>query len=165
MESRPYLLNIEASGFYRVAYEEENWRALINSLKTLKDIHRLNRAQLIDDIMNLARTNHASYELALDLLLYLRLEDDFIPWEAAFRSLSFLHYRMEDSKWGTFFPYFFFFKTFCLYSVLVVFFSLIIPIHCVKNLIFLAYPRPQMEILKKISLFFIGYITKNYINT
>ena len=98
VESRPYLLNFEASGFYRVAYEEENWRALINSLKNKKEINRLNRAQLIDDIMNLARTNHASYELALDLLLYLRLEDDFIPWEAAFRSLSFLYYRMEDSK-------------------------------------------------------------------
>ena len=98
MESRPYLLNLEASGFYRVAYDEENWRALIHSLKTTKQINRLNRAQLIDDIMNLARTNYASYELALDLLLYLRLEDDFIPWEAAFRSLSFLHYRMEDSK-------------------------------------------------------------------
>ena len=92
------MLNLGASGYYRVAYEEENWIALIQSLKTKKSINLLDRAQLIDDIMNLARSNHASYDLVLDLLTYLRHESDFIPWESAFKALDFLHSRMEASR-------------------------------------------------------------------
>ena len=98
IESRPYLLTIGASGYYRVAYEEENWVALTQSLKTKKHINRLNRAQLIDDAMNLARSNYVSYSTALELLTYLRLENDYIPWEAAFRSLEFLYSRMKSSR-------------------------------------------------------------------
>ena len=97
MENRPYLLNYGASGYYRVDYDEENWKALTQLLKTKKHINRLNRAQLINDVMNLARSNHVSYGVALDLLLYLRLEVDFIPWEAAFNVLEFLQSRMEAS--------------------------------------------------------------------
>ena len=48
-------------------------------------INRLNRAALVDDIMNLARSGKVDYDLALDLLLYLQMENDYIPWEAAFR--------------------------------------------------------------------------------
>ena len=98
MESRPYLLNSGGWGYYRVAYDEENWKALIHSLKTSKNIHYLNRARLIDDVMNLARANHASYETALDLLLFLKQEDEFIPWESAIRTLTFLRSRMEASR-------------------------------------------------------------------
>ena len=100
MESRPYLLNSGVWGYYRVAYDEENWKALIHSLKyeLNSDINHLSRARLIDDVMNLARANHASYEIALDLLLYLKYEDEFMPWESAITTLSFLHSRMEASR-------------------------------------------------------------------
>ena len=98
MESKPYLLNSGVWGYYRVAYDEENWKALIHSLKTNKNINYLSRARLIDDVMNLARADHASYELALDLLLYLKQEDEFMPWESAITTLSFLHARMEASR-------------------------------------------------------------------
>ena len=98
MEARPYLLNYGAAGYYRVDYDEENWKALTQSLKTKKHINRLNRAQLINDVMNLARSSHVSYDTALDLLLYLRLEDDYVPWEAAFNALEFVDSRMDASK-------------------------------------------------------------------
>ena len=98
MMARPYLLNYEAKGYYRVDYDEENWKALTHSLKTTKNINRLNRAQLIDDVMNLARSSHVSYEVALDLLLYLRQENDYVPWEAAFGTFEFMESRMEASK-------------------------------------------------------------------
>ena len=98
MESKPYLLNSGVWGYYRVAYDEENWKALIHSLKTNKNINHLSRARLIDDVMNLARANYASYELALDLLLFLKQEDELIPWESAILALSFLHSRMEASR-------------------------------------------------------------------
>ena len=97
IKAKPYLLNYGASGYYRVDYDEENWKALTESLKTKKHINRLNRVQLINDVMNLARSNHVSYEIALDLLLYLKNEDDYIPWEAAFKALEFIQSRMEAS--------------------------------------------------------------------
>ena len=76
-----------ATGYYRVNYDEENWRDLTTTLKKYGDsrINRLNRAALVDDIMNLARSGKVDYDLALDLLLYLKMENDYIPWEAAFR--------------------------------------------------------------------------------
>ena len=98
IKAKPYILNYGASGYYRVDYDEENWKALTESLKTKKHINRLNRAQLIDDAMNLVRSNYVSYSTALELLTYLRLENDFIPWEAAFRSLEFLYSRMKSSR-------------------------------------------------------------------
>ena len=79
-----------ATGYYRVNYDEENWRDLTTTLKKYGDsrINRLNRAALVDDIMNLARSGKVDYDLALDLLLYLKMENDYIPWEAAFRYSS-----------------------------------------------------------------------------
>ena len=84
---KPYFLNIKATGYYRVNYDEENWRDLTTTLKKYGDsrLNRLNRAALVDDIMNLARSGKVDYDLALDLLLYLKMENDYIPWEAAFR--------------------------------------------------------------------------------
>ena len=85
---KPYYLNVKATGYYRVNYDEENWRALIKALHPygrMIRINRLNRAQMIDDIMNLARCQKVDYDLALDFMLYLKEENDYIPWEAAFR--------------------------------------------------------------------------------
>ena len=100
MKSKPYLLNSGVWGYYRVAYDEENWKALIYSLKyeLNSDINHLSRARLIDDVMNLARADYNSYEIALDLLLFLKQEDELIPWESAISALSFLHTRMEASR-------------------------------------------------------------------
>lgn len=60
-------------------------------------IHQLNRAQLVDDIMNLARSQKVDYDLAMDLLLYLKSENEYIPWSAAFRTLGYVKTRMAAS--------------------------------------------------------------------
>ena len=65
--------------------------------ETNHQIHPLNRAQLIDDIMNLARTKMVSYNYAMNLLLYLKSEENYIPWEAAFNSLHFLRSRSNQN--------------------------------------------------------------------
>ena len=70
---------------------------MITLLKSKGQINNLNRAQLVDDIMNLARAQKVDYKLALDLLLYLKFETEFIPWEAALRAVSYLYTRMESS--------------------------------------------------------------------
>ena len=98
--SRPYIVNVQATGYYRVNYDEENWKNLTSLLKETNhhSIHPLNRAQLIDDIMNLARSHMVNYNLAMDLVLYLKSENNYIPWEAAFSSLSYLRSRLVSDK-------------------------------------------------------------------
>ena len=85
---------------YRVNYDDENWKNLTSFLKESDhhSIHQLNRAQLVDDIMNLARSQKVDYDLAMDLLLYLKSENEYIPWAAAFRSLEYVKTRMAASN-------------------------------------------------------------------
>lgn len=47
-----------SSGYYRVLYDTLTWNSISKALKNedFRDIHFLNRAQLIDDSMNFAQT-------------------------------------------------------------------------------------------------------------
>jgi aminopeptidase N len=66
--SAPYVLNVQEKGYYRVSYPESHWRDLLSTLLTSRDsINRLNRAQILDDALNIARASGLSYEVALDL--------------------------------------------------------------------------------------------------
>ncbi len=50
----------------------------------------LNRAQLLDDSLNVARMGEVPYAVALDLTRYLRSERDYVPWEAALSAFDYL---------------------------------------------------------------------------
>jgi len=54
----------------------------------------LNRAQIVDDLLNLARSSVIKYELALDVLEYLETETAYSPWTAAFNGYTFLSIRL-----------------------------------------------------------------------
>lgn len=88
-----FLVNIQQTGFYRVNYDNTNWgllsKYLRNSDKFMK-IAPANRAQLIDDSLNLARSGYLSYTVALDMTLYLKHETEYIPWRAAISCLNFI---------------------------------------------------------------------------
>ncbi|XP_026285897.2 aminopeptidase N-like [Frankliniella occidentalis] len=91
--------NVDQNGFYRVNYDEANWRALAAHLqRTVAGVSVLNRAQLLDDAMSLARAGRLRYALALDAALYLRLETDPIPWTAAFGHLSFITRMLANNE-------------------------------------------------------------------
>ncbi|XP_022172013.1 aminopeptidase N-like [Myzus persicae] len=91
-----YIFNLQSIGFFRVNYEEENWNALIGQLHNdCKEIHVLNRAQLIDDAFNLAKANRLDYALVLKLSEYLINEDDPIPWYSAQNGFTYLMNRMR----------------------------------------------------------------------
>lgn len=71
-------------GYYRVNYDYENWRLLIQQLyNKYEDIHVLNRAQLVDDILHLAIDERLDFHLAFTLTNYLKNERDLLPWFAA----------------------------------------------------------------------------------
>lgn len=69
--------------------------------KQLKDkhdkIHAINRAQLVDDAMNLARAGVIKYSEALSLTEYLSKETDYYPWVAAFRNFNYLRMRFGNN--------------------------------------------------------------------
>lgn len=95
------LLNYFSTGFYRVNYDEENWLSLIEQLKkSPATIPALNRAQLIDDSLNLARAGKLNYSVALSLTDYLEKENDVIPWFAAMNGLNYVldHTRRGNLK-------------------------------------------------------------------
>ena len=49
------IFNVQEAGYYRVNYEDANWQLLSKQLSDNHDvIHSTNRAQLIDDSLNLA---------------------------------------------------------------------------------------------------------------
>lgn len=82
------IFNKHATGYYRVNYDENNWQMLIDALKkNVSVIIPANRAQLIDDALNLARYGQLSYKTALNLVSYIKEEDDFIPLTSAFNNL------------------------------------------------------------------------------
>lgn len=87
------IVNIQETGYYRVNYDVENWKMLTDYLmnpKKFKKIGTLNRAQLLDDALNLARAGKLDYHLALNLTRYLVHEKEYVPWQAGFVALSYL---------------------------------------------------------------------------
>ena len=78
------IVNIRETGYYRVNYDSDNWDLLTQQLNgdNFEVIHVINRAQLIDDSLNLARAEIISYDVAFGILEYLRQEIDFAPWSA-----------------------------------------------------------------------------------
>lgn len=87
------IVNIQETGYYRVNYDPNNWRMLIDYLQDsnkFTNIHTLNRAQLLDDALNLARTGRLNYEMAMNLTKYLTYEKEYVPWQTAFNALSYI---------------------------------------------------------------------------
>lgn len=58
-------------------------------------IHVQNRAQIVDDLLNLARAEYVNYTIALSGLEYLKRESAYIPWLAAFNNLAYVTSRLK----------------------------------------------------------------------
>jgi aminopeptidase N len=75
------VVNIQESSYFRVNYDNNLWNLLIAQLKgDFSQIHLLNRAQLVDDSLNLARAGKINYNVPFEILEYLAKENDYIPW-------------------------------------------------------------------------------------
>ncbi|XP_034018998.1 LOW QUALITY PROTEIN: thyrotropin-releasing hormone-degrading ectoenzyme [Thalassophryne amazonica] len=80
--------NINQTGYFRVNYDFQNWKLLIQQLHTNPQIISVgNRAGLIDDAFNLARAGYLPQGIPLQLIGYLPDEASFLPWHAASRAL------------------------------------------------------------------------------
>ncbi|XP_045117781.1 aminopeptidase N-like [Portunus trituberculatus] len=85
------IFNVQETGYYKVNYDDNNWQLLTAQLeKDHTPIHLLNRAQLIDDSLDLARASELKYDTPLSLISYLKHEEEYIPWEAALSNLGYV---------------------------------------------------------------------------
>ena len=97
-QNEAVIFNIQQTGYYRVNYDENNWKLIIKQLKEdHTTIHVVNRAQIIDDALNLARAGLLKYQLALDVTSYLHKENEYIPWEAALSGLQYLDVMLKQT--------------------------------------------------------------------
>lgn len=87
-----------STGYYRVDYSEDLWKKLAKALKeeTFSGIPELNRAQIVDDVMNLARAKEVSYGLALDVIDFIKSDTDYYTWYSAFNNYNFLRRRIPQ---------------------------------------------------------------------
>lgn len=95
------ILNPKQTNYYRVNYDEENWMKIKEALyKDNHDgIHVMNRAQIVDDLFNLARAGIVDYSTAVDIIRYIKKEKHYIPWLSAFsHGLTFLSQRVQGEK-------------------------------------------------------------------
>eukprot|EP00099_Drosophila_melanogaster_P028720 NP_732654.1 uncharacterized protein Dmel_CG31198 [Drosophila melanogaster] len=92
------VVNIQQTGYYRVTYSDDNWHAIHHALITANwgGIHENNRAQIVDDLFNLARAGYVTYNLTLDVIEYLQTETNYIPWTSAFNGFNYLTIRLGN---------------------------------------------------------------------
>lgn len=87
------VVNIQQTGYYRVNYDQRNWAMIVGHLMDKRKhttIAPSNRAQLIDDALNLARGGYLNYSIALNVTRYLVHETEYVPWKAAIGALNFI---------------------------------------------------------------------------
>ncbi|XP_077983679.1 aminopeptidase N-like [Glandiceps talaboti] len=90
--------NIYQHGYYRVNYDIDNWEKLISQLGTDHEkIPIQNRAALIDDVFNLARSGDVDVVLAFQVADYLRNEDNYSPWKALISNLRYVRNMLEKT--------------------------------------------------------------------
>ncbi|KAG5681338.1 hypothetical protein PVAND_010783 [Polypedilum vanderplanki] len=90
------LFNVDRLGFYRVNYNENNWKNLISAIDENRNLFSdMTISQLIDDSLNLARDSLLSYHIVFDLLEIMTLETSYNVWNAAVRNLLELNNRIN----------------------------------------------------------------------
>lgn len=100
-----FILNNQQVGYYRVNYDTDSWTKISQALRSenFGGIHVLNRAQIVDDLFNLARAGVVKYDAALEILNYLQDETEYAPWLAAVNGLTTLSRRIhyeDDEKFA-----------------------------------------------------------------
>ncbi|XP_063377572.1 uncharacterized protein LOC134664758 [Cydia fagiglandana] len=85
----------QKAGIYRVNYDTNNWQLLAAALKAdINSIHYLNRAQIVDDVFSLMRSERMTYALGLQVLDFLKEETNYFVWYPAITGFSWLRNRL-----------------------------------------------------------------------
>lgn len=119
-------------------YDEELWTRISEGLNrpNFDGIHVINRAQIVDDLLNLAKIDAHKYSFVLDIISFLKNDVDYFPWYSAFTAFSHMWQRTGTPTIRT------------LLSV-----GLLSILDCLKHEIFLGtHPRTYAKTLRERSL-------------
>ncbi|XP_011497942.1 PREDICTED: aminopeptidase N-like [Ceratosolen solmsi marchali] len=106
VDSKDWLiLNKQQTGFYRVNYDDDNWKLITNYLNSENrtKIHVLNRAQLMDDALAFVKQEKLSLKILLQLTSYLKNETNYIAWQPAFKTYLWLKTKLSNTGYYTIF--------------------------------------------------------------
>ncbi|XP_031338736.1 aminopeptidase Ey-like isoform X2 [Photinus pyralis] len=94
------ILNVGVSAFVRVNYDDALWTGLQHALhkENFDGITPINRAQIVDDAMNLARADVLTYERAFNIISFLQKDNDYYPWQSAFNAFVYLRRRIDKES-------------------------------------------------------------------
>ncbi|XP_062555370.1 aminopeptidase N-like [Armigeres subalbatus] len=94
------IFNKEEFGFYRVNYDDRNWKLITQALlSNVSSIHPVSRMQLLDDALNFVENDLLDVSILLELLTYLRNEKSYDVWLVANNVLkTYYHYEIVPPK-------------------------------------------------------------------
>ncbi|XP_013184609.1 membrane alanyl aminopeptidase [Amyelois transitella] len=88
------VFNVQQKGIYRVNYDTHNWEMLANALREdYNSIHYLNRAQIVDDVFALMRSERMPYMLGFRVLEFLKQDTSYYSWYPAITGFNWLRNR------------------------------------------------------------------------
>ncbi|XP_029659003.1 aminopeptidase N-like isoform X2 [Formica exsecta] len=93
------IFNLQQTGYYRVNYDTNNWELISNYLRTenYRNIHVLNRAQIIDDAFHLMLTYQLKPVIFWNIMIYLQKETDYVAWYPMFKALEYMSSIFSDN--------------------------------------------------------------------
>ncbi|XP_014694544.1 glutamyl aminopeptidase [Equus asinus] len=92
-------INPDHIGFYRVNYEVPTWDWIATNLSLNHEgFSSADRASFIDDAFALARAQLLDYKVALNLTRYLKMEQDYLPWQRVISAITYIISMFEDDN-------------------------------------------------------------------
>ncbi|KAM3967325.1 aminopeptidase N3 [Aphomia sociella] len=92
------LLNKQQTGYYRVNYDDYTWDLIAAALKENRTvIHEYNRAQIVNDVFQFARSGILTYSKAFSILSFLENETEYTPWVSAMTAFTWLRNRFAST--------------------------------------------------------------------
>lgn len=84
------IINNEQTGFYRVQYDDQNYKLIANELTTgdMNKFKITTRSSIISDVFDFANTERLNYTVVFDIIKYLEHELEYVPWSSAFTGLN-----------------------------------------------------------------------------
>ncbi|XP_067209692.1 aminopeptidase N-like [Linepithema humile] len=85
------IVNLQQTGYYRVNYDEDNWKKLANYLyKNHANIHVLNRAQIIDDAFYFVQQRELNPTIFWSVIRYLYNDTDYVAWYPMIKAIEYM---------------------------------------------------------------------------
>ncbi|CAH0703046.1 unnamed protein product [Spodoptera exigua] len=93
------IFNVQQKNIYRVNYDTETWLKIAQQLQTDHNvIHHLNRAQIVDDVFALMRSEKLSFQVGFQVLQFLEKDTSFYSWYPAISGFNWLRNRFLHTE-------------------------------------------------------------------